>query len=77
MNNIDEKVIELFRRISKINDTKVINIINDNEIINLDDDDDDDVNMEIEIDNNLEFNLYQLNGKELDDFINECNDLFK
>lgn len=71
MNNIDEKVIELFRRISKLDDTKIINIIDDNEIINLDDD-----SMEIEIDNNLEFNLYQLNGKELDDFINECNNLF-
>lgn len=86
---VDKKVIDLFRRIAKMDDVQKDNKLEivGKEVINIDDDDNHDDNIDDNLDEIMDEifdddyqgtdDIYKMDEIELDNFIIECNDLLK
>lgn len=79
---MNKKVIDLFRKISHMEDEpkkQIIEILDDKEVISLDDDDnnDDDNLMDLVNDEQGSSDILKMEGDDLDNFILECNNLLK
>ena len=87
---VDKKVIDLFRRIAKMDDVQKDNKLEivGKEVINIDEDDNIDNNIDENIDDIIDEifdeddyqgtdDIYKMDEIELDNFILECNDLLK